>query len=57
MNRRVLLSLTAATVFAITGALVSSLGPAGSVVKADAQPKCTGLPNAAALKGFLAAAP
>ena len=57
MNRRVLLSLTAATVFAITGALVSSLGPAGSVVKATTNSKCQGLPNEAALKAFLVAAP
>ena len=57
MNRRVLLSLAAATAFATTGAIVSSLGPAGSVVKADAHAKCTGLPNSAALKGFLVAAP
>ena len=57
MNRRVLLSLTAATVFAITGALVSSLGPVGSVVEATTNSKCQGLPNEAALKGFLVAAP
>jgi uncharacterized protein GlcG (DUF336 family) len=59
MNRRILLGLgvTAASVFAISGALFSWLSPAGSVVEAAPASKCSALPNEAALKQFLADAP
>jgi uncharacterized protein GlcG (DUF336 family) len=56
MTRRILVGLTAASAFAISGALVSWVTPAGSVVHA-ASSKCAALPDEAALKGFLVAAP
>jgi uncharacterized protein GlcG (DUF336 family) len=57
MLRRVLLGLTAATGLMIVGVLASSLVLPGSAMSAASQSKCNGLPDEAALKGFLTAAP
>jgi uncharacterized protein GlcG (DUF336 family) len=57
MHRRVLLVLTSAVLFVLLGILAASLLRAGSAVASAAQSKCQGLPDEAALKGFLTAAP
>ena len=57
MTRRILLGFAAASVFALGSAFGSRVMPAGSVVQAAPASKCGALPNEAALKGLLAAAP
>ena len=57
MHRRALLGLTSAVLILLIGVLAASLVRSGSAVAAAAQSKCHGLPDEAALKGFLAAAP
>jgi len=56
MLRRVLLGLTVAAGFMMVGTLAFLLLP-GPAVSAAAQGRCQGLPDEAALKGFLTAAP
>jgi uncharacterized protein GlcG (DUF336 family) len=57
MHRRAFLGLTSAILFVLLGALATSLVRTGSTVASAAQSKCHGLPDEAALKGFLVAAP
>ena len=57
MHRRVFLGLTSAVLFVLLGVLATSLVRTGSTVASAAQSKCHGLPDEAALKGFLVAAP
>jgi uncharacterized protein GlcG (DUF336 family) len=57
MQRRVLLALTSAVILAIGGALVPSLFIAETRLSAAAQGRCHGLPDEAALKELLTAAP
>lgn len=57
MLRRVLLGVTSAVLFVLLGVLATSLLRAGSAVASAAQSNCQGLPDEAALKGFLSAAP
>jgi uncharacterized protein GlcG (DUF336 family) len=55
MTRRIVLGFAAASLFALGSAVGSRLTPAMSVVQAAG--KCAGLPNEAALRGFLEDAP
>jgi|KBSMisStaDraftv2_1062788.scaffolds.fasta_scaffold393755_1 uncharacterized protein GlcG (DUF336 family) len=55
MTRQIRLGLVAACVIAVSGVFVMRLLPSGTVVHAATN--CEDLPNEAALKGFLAAAP
>ena len=57
MSRKVILAFAVATALAMGGVLGPLVVPAGSVVEAAPPGKCAGLPDDAALKGFLAAAP
>jgi uncharacterized protein GlcG (DUF336 family) len=57
MQRRVLLALASALILAIGGALVPSLFIAETRLAAAAQGRCHGLPDEAALKELLTAAP
>jgi uncharacterized protein GlcG (DUF336 family) len=57
MTRKILLGFAAACVFALGGAVGSWVTPASSIVQAAPPSKCGALPNAAALKAFLVAAP
>ena len=57
MTRRMLLAMAAAFVFAVGGVLGSLVMPVGSVVEAAPPAKCAGLPDEAALKGYLASVP
>jgi len=57
MLRRVLLGLSTATVLAVVSAIGYAVALHVSPLSAAAAGRCNGLPNEAALKGFLAAAP
>ena len=55
MQRRLVIALTAATVFTLAGGLTITFR--GAALSAAAQGRCQGLPNEAALKDLLSAAP
>src|SRR6476469_2770682 len=57
MRRRVFLAVTSAVLCVLLGVLATLLVRTSSAVTSAAQSKCHGLPDEAALKGFLAAAP
>src|SRR5690349_21007182 len=57
MQQRVLFALTGAVVLAIAGVVASAVVIRPATLSAAAQGRCEGLPNEAALKGFLNAAP